>query len=169
MEFDVGHGLSQQGKVGEDVLSIEKKSGAKPRRAGEEREGNRDQLHSKAERLLLYLSKRLKKRDDDADHRRHYDRDKRKPEDDDEAGLGVIKYLSLTHNIPSNLSTFQLSTFNFYIIYPFTSPWIRSVQPLTMTNRSSLNGKEIVTGETIIMPIASRILETMMSIAINGR
>ena len=138
--------------MGEDILSIEKKSGAKPRRAGEEREGNRDQLHSKAERLLLYLSKRLKKRDDDADHRRHQDRNQRKPEDDDEAGLGVIKYLRLAH-----------------IMYPFTSPWIRSVQPLTMTNRSSLNGKEIVTGETIIMPIASRILETMMSIAINGR
>ena len=152
MEFDIGHGLPQQREVGEDVLGVEKESGAKPRGAGEEREGDRDQLHRETERLLLYLGKRLEKRDDDADHRRHYDRDERKAQHDYEACLGVIKYLRLAH-----------------IMYPFTSPWMRSVQPLTMTNRSSLNGREIVTGETIIMPIASRMLETMMSIAMNGR
>ena len=44
-----------------------------------------------------------------------------------------------------------------------------SVQPLTITIRSSLNGSDIVTGETIIMPIARRMFETMMSIAMNGR
>ena len=42
-------------------------------------------------------------------------------------------------------------------------------QPLTMTNNSSLNGREIVTGDTIIMPMASRMFDTMMSIAMNGR
>ena len=46
---------------------------------------------------------------------------------------------------------------------------MRSVQPFTITNRSSLNGSEIVTGDTIIMPIARRMLETMMSIAMKGR
>ena len=44
-----------------------------------------------------------------------------------------------------------------------------SVHPSTMTKRRSLNGSEIVTGETIIMPIARRMFETMMSIAMNGR
>ena len=54
-------------------------------------------------------------------------------------------------------------------MYPFTSPWISNVQPLTMTKSRSLNGSEIVTGETIIMPIARRMFEMMMSIAMNGR
>ena len=45
---------------------------------------------------------------------------------------------------------------------------MRSVQPFTITKSNSLNGREIVTGETIIMPIARRMFDTMMSIAING-
>ena len=48
-------------------------------------------------------------------------------------------------------------------------PWMRSVQPFTMTKSSNLNGREIVTGETIIMPIASKMFDTMMSIAMTGR
>ena len=38
-----------------------------------------------------------------------------------------------------------------------------------MTNRNSLKGKEIVSGDTIIMPIANRMFDTIKSMAIKGR
>ena len=38
-----------------------------------------------------------------------------------------------------------------------------------MTNRNSFKGMDIVTGETIIMPIASRMLDTIRSMMTNGR
>ena len=47
-------------------------------------------------------------------------------------------------------------------------PCMRSVHPFTITNSSNLNGNDIVTGDTIIMPIASRMFDTMISIAMNG-
>ena len=54
-------------------------------------------------------------------------------------------------------------------MYDWTNPWMSNVHPLTITNSRSLNGNEIVTGDTIIIPIARRMFETMMSIAMNGR
>ena len=38
-----------------------------------------------------------------------------------------------------------------------------------MTNRNSLSGNEIMTGDTIIMPMASRMFDTIRSITTNGR
>lgn len=38
-----------------------------------------------------------------------------------------------------------------------------------MTNRNSFNGMEIVTGETIIIPMARRMFDTMRSMMMNGR
>ena len=48
-------------------------------------------------------------------------------------------------------------------------PCIRRDQPSTATNRNSLSGKDISVGETIIIPIAMRMFETMMSMIRNGR
>ena len=138
--------------MGEDVLRVEEKLGAHPRRAGEERKRDRDELHGEAERLLLYLREGLQEGDQDADDGGDENRDDRKPQDDKQARLRIVEDLRLTH-----------------IMYPLIRPWMSSVHPLTITNSSSLNGSDIVTGETIIMPIASRMLETMMSIAMNGR
>ena len=138
--------------MGEDVLRVEEKRGADPRGAGEEREGNRDQFHREAERLLLDLREGLQERNEDADHRRDENRDERKPQDEQKTRLRIVQKLRLAH-----------------ITYPLMRPWMRSVHPSTMTNSNSLNGREIVTGETIIMPMARRMLETMMSIAMNGR
>ena len=41
-------------------------------------------------------------------------------------------------------------------------------QPSTITNKKSLSGSEMVTGDTIIIPMASRMLETMRSITTKG-
>jgi len=49
------------------------------------------------------------------------------------------------------------------------SPCTRTVHPSTMTKRSSLIGKAIVRGESIIIPIASKIFETTISITKNGK
>ena len=136
----------------EDVLRVEEKRRSHPRGAGEEREGYGDKFHGEPESLLLDLGKSLKQGYDYADDRSHDDRYERKAQHQHKAHLRVIEYLCVAHSI-----------------YPLTKPWIRSVQPLTMTNSRSLNGSEIVTGETIIMPIASSMLETIMSIAMNGR
>ena len=46
---------------------------------------------------------------------------------------------------------------------------MRRDQPSTATNRNSLSGKDISVGETIIIPIAMRMFETMMSMTKNGR
>ena len=69
--------------MSEDVLRVEEKRRADPRCADEERERYRDQLDGEAERLLLDLRERLQERDEDADDRRHENRDEREPEDDD--------------------------------------------------------------------------------------
>ena len=57
--------------MGEDVLRVEEELRAHPRRAGEEGEGDRDELHGKAERLLLYLRERLQEGDEDSDDGGH--------------------------------------------------------------------------------------------------
>ena len=41
--------------------------------------------------------------------------------------------------------------------------------PSRVTKSRSLKGREMVMGDTIIMPIANRMLEMMRSMAINGR
>ena len=138
--------------MGEYVLRVKEKRRAHPRRAYKKREGNRDEFHREAQRLLLYLRQRLKERDENADERGDGNRDQRKPQYDYKAHLRIVENLRVAHSI-----------------YPLTSPWMRSVQPFTITKRSSLNGSEIVTGETIIMPIARRMFDTIMSIAMNGR
>src|SRR3954462_7572563 len=46
---------------------------------------------------------------------------------------------------------------------------MRRDQPSTATNRNSLSGRDISVGETIIIPIAMRMFETMMSMTKNGR
>ena len=118
---------------------------------------------------ISLLGERLQERDEYADHRRHRNRDQRQLQHQYEAHLGIVEYLSLTHIIRLSTFNLQLSTFNLHTAYPLTSPWMSSVHPLTITKRSSLNGSDIVTGETIIMPIARRMFDTMMSIAMNGR
>ena len=51
--------------------------------------------------------------------------------------------------------------------YDSTSPWISRVQPSSITNSSSLNGSEIVVGEIIDMPSASRMVATIRSTTTN--
>ena len=55
--------------MGEDVLRVEEELGSHPRRAGEKRKRDRDELHRETERLLLDLRERLQERDENADHR----------------------------------------------------------------------------------------------------
>ena len=43
------------------------------------------------------------------------------------------------------------------------------VQPSTITKRISLNGKEIITGGNIIIPIAIKTEATIISITMNGK
>src|SRR3546814_574386 len=50
-----------------------------------------------------------------------------------------------------------------------TRPCTSLAQPSISTNKSSLKGSEIVVGDSIIMPSASRMLATTMSITRNGR
>ena len=45
---------------------------------------------------------------------------------------------------------------------------IKSCQPSTMTNSNILNGIEIMTGGSIIMPMPISVLATIMSMTING-
>jgi hypothetical protein len=47
--------------------------------------------------------------------------------------------------------------------YDSTRPWMSRAQPSSITNSSSLNGSEIVVGEIIDMPSASRIVATIRS------
>src|SRR5664279_535643 len=54
-------------------------------------------------------------------------------------------------------------------VYPFTREPMIKYQPSTSTNSSTLKGREIVTGGSIIMPMLSRMLATTMSTTRKGR
>ena len=138
--------------MGEDVLGVEEEGGAHPGGADEEGQGDGDEFYGEAEGLFLDLGEGLEEGDDQADDGRDGDRDQGEAQDQHEAHLRVVEDLGLAHSR-----------------YPRTRPWMRRVQPSTITKRRSLKGREMVTGETIIMPIARRMLETMMSMAMKGR
>ena len=60
-------------EVGEDVLRVQEQFAAHPRGGGHDGDGDRDELHREAERLLLDLRERLQLRDEHADYRRDGD------------------------------------------------------------------------------------------------
>jgi len=152
MELHIVHLSAQQRELGEDVLRVKQHFATHPRARRHYRDSYRDQLHGEPQCLLLYLRERLKERYDETNHRSDDDRYEREPEHKDQTRLCIVKQLRLVHQM-----------------YPLMRPCMRSVHPFTITNSSSLNGSDIVTGDTIIIPIASRMFDTIMSIAMNGR
>ena len=89
----------EEREVRKDVLRVEVEFAAHPRTRRHEGDGDRDELHREAERLLLDLREGLQERDEDADHRRHDDRDERELQDEDQALLGVEDELRVAHGV----------------------------------------------------------------------
>src|SRR5699024_6586629 len=75
----------------------------------------------------------------------------------------------------SSFNTLSFYHFDLYIWFkqtnnqkPLNNDWVTRYQPSTKTNKSILNGREIITGGSIIIPIDIKTLATAISITKNG-
>src|ERR1044072_715772 len=117
-----------------------------PAREDDEHDDGRDYLRHEGERLLLHLRERLQEAYDEPDHEARQERRQRQEQYEPER-LARERHESL-HCVP------LLTLPRRRQVYPSTRLRIRISQPSTNTKSSSLNGSDIIVGESMNMPIA---------------
>ncbi len=79
------------GEIGEDILSEEQEFTSHPMRGKHNGDGDGDELHGEAQRLLLNLRKRLEQRDQQSDECRHHNGDERQLQDENQRRLRIFQ------------------------------------------------------------------------------
>src|SRR6185369_14470843 len=120
-----------------------------------------DELGHEADRRLVDRGRRL-------DHADHHAADERGQQD--RRGRERRDPQRLLGDADEKVPIFHGSAFPPHHVAnePAREPMV-SAQPSTSTNKSSLNGIEMIVGESIIMPSAIRVEATTMSMMRNGR
>jgi hypothetical protein len=127
-----------------------------PRQQKQKHSDNGQSLRDKRQSLLMDRGHRLKQADGQPnDHR--CDQERR----------GNGKRL-INHSFKQFNSEFGIHNMRGYIPKLRTNEWITRSQPSTSTNRSIFNGREIVVGGIIIMPMLINTVATIRSIKMNG-
>src|SRR5690606_31954133 len=128
-----------------------------PRAGPDQGEQHHHQAWQKAQRLFVDLCGGLEHGHDKTDQQARYHRQADDQHDQPERFAKQVNRHLGSHREPR------------YIVPKLAArvPMI-SAQPSTRTNSMILNGREMIRGESIIMPIAMRILATTMSMIRNG-
>ena len=118
---------------------------------------HRNKLNGERERLLLDLSGSLEDGDNNSEEHADKDRRSRQNKDEQQALVSQLDNVCLIH---------------VFLLPPQwnvdTKPSTSNVQPSNMTSRNSFSGMEIVTGDNIIIPIASRMSDVTKSMTKKG-